>query len=176
MRTAALVGLLSLVLTGPASAQQKLSNLPYRDQPHERHVLDVYVPEQKSAAARPVIFWIHGGGWQAGDKSDVGLKPAVAAEKNMLFVSANYRLLPHVTMEELIDDVAAALGWVRRNIATHGGDPDRIIVGGHSAGAQLAAILCTDERWLAKYDVPLKALKGCIPVDGDTYDIPKIIA
>jgi len=176
MRTAALIGLLSLALTSPTLAQQKLSSLPYRDPAQERHVLDIYVPEQKSTTARPVIFWIHGGGWQAGDKSDVGLKPAVAAQKNMLFVSTNYRLLPHVTMEELIDDVAAALGWVRRNIAAHGGDPDRIIVGGHSAGAQLAAILCTDERWLAKYNVPLASLKGCIPVDGDTYDIPRIIA
>jgi len=176
MRIAALASLLLLAVTAPVLAQQKLAGLPYREQPHERHVLDVYLPEQKATAARPVIFWIHGGGWQAGDKSDVGLKPAVAAEKGLLFVSPNYRLLPHVSMEELIDDVAAALGWVRRNIAAHGGDPDRIIVGGHSAGAQLAAILCTDERWLAKYDVPLKSLKGCIPVDGDTYDIPKIIA
>ena len=164
------------VFVGSVSAQQKLANLAYREQPHERQVLDVYLPEQKSSAARPVIFWIHGGGWQAGDKSDVGLKPAVATARDTLFVSTNYRLLPHVSMEELIDDVAAALGWVRRNIAAHGGDPERIVVGGHSAGAQLAAILCTDPRYLQKYDVPLKSIRGCIPVDGDTYDIPKIIA
>jgi acetyl esterase/lipase len=176
MRFAAVICLCFATLTGSASAQQKLVDLPYRDHGHERHVLDIYVPLEKSTTPRPIIFWIHGGGWQAGDKSDVGLKPMVAAEKGLLFVSTNYRLLPDVSMEELIDDVAAALGWVRRNIAAHGGDPDRIVVGGHSAGAQLAAILCTDERWLAKYDVSMKSLKGCIPVDGDTYDIPRIIA
>lgn len=178
MRTAITIAatLLVTMLISPAVAEQKKANLPYRAPGHERHVLDVYLPEQKSDAPRPVLFWIHGGGWQAGDKSDVGLKPAVATARGMLFVSTNYRLLPHVKMEELIDDVAAAVGWVRRQIADHGGDPNRIIIGGHSAGAQLAAILCTDQRWLAKYDVPLKAIRGCIPVDGDTYDIPKIIA
>ncbi|MFM9066307.1 MAG: carboxylesterase family protein, partial [Planctomycetota bacterium] len=98
-----MASLLVTEFVGSVSAQQKLANLPYREQPHERHVLDVYLPEQKSSAARPVIFWIHGGGWQAGDKSDVGLKPAVAAARDTLFVSTNYRLLPHVSMEELID-------------------------------------------------------------------------
>lgn len=175
MRTAATC-LLLLMACIPASAQQKLENLPYRENGHARHVLDVYRPDQPAGQKRPVIFWIHGGGWQAGDKSDVGLKPAVAHERSMLFVAANYRLLPTVTMEELTDDVAAALGWVRRNIAEHGGDPDRIIIGGHSAGAQLAALLCIDGRWIERHGVPMTALKGCIPVDGDTYDIPKIIA
>jgi acetyl esterase/lipase len=176
MRLPVLFLLLCCTPFSQSPAQQKLSNLPYRDGGHERHVLDIYLPAQKSDQLRPVIFWIHGGGWQAGDKSDVGLKPTVATARGHVFVSTNYRLLPHVSMEQLIDDVAAALGWVRRNIATRGGDPNRIIVGGHSAGAQLAAILCTDTAWLAKYDVPFTSLRGCIPVDGDTYDIPRIIA
>ena len=62
-----------------------------------------------------------------------------------------------------------------KNIAKHGGDPNRIFVGGHSAGAQLAALLCIDERYLEKEGVTFDSLKGCVPVDGDTYDIPKII-
>ncbi|MFN9943468.1 MAG: alpha/beta hydrolase, partial [bacterium] len=70
-----------------------------------------------------MLFWIHGGVWQAGDKSDVDLNPKVSHERGMIFVSAKYRLLPTVTMEELTDDVAAALGWVRKHIAEHGGDP-----------------------------------------------------
>ena len=65
--------------------------------------------------------------------------------------------------------------WVHQYIAEYGGDPDRIFVGGHSAGAQLAALICTDDRYLKKEGVSLSVLKGCIPVDGDTYDIPKII-
>ncbi|MCA9111955.1 MAG: carboxylesterase family protein, partial [Planctomycetaceae bacterium] len=79
------------------------------------------------------------------------------------------------TMDVLIRDVAKSLGWVHRNISQYGGDPNRIFVGGHSAGAQLAALICIDERYLNEEGVSFDVLKGCIPVDGDTYDIPKII-
>ncbi len=137
-------------------------------------MLDVYTPEG-GGEGLPVMFWIHGGGWTVGDKSDVALKPKALTERGMMFVSANYRLLPSVEMDELIRDTARALGWVHRNIAKHGGDPKRIFVGGHSAGAQLAALLCTDHRYLKEQAVPFEVLKGCVPVDGDTYDIPKII-
>ncbi|MEM7014451.1 MAG: alpha/beta hydrolase [Verrucomicrobiota bacterium] len=78
-------------------------------------------------------------------------------------------------MDVLTRDVAKAFGWVHKNIAKHGGDPNRIFVGGHSAGAQLAALLCTDDKYLKEEGVGFDVLKGCIPVDGDTYDIPKII-
>jgi acetyl esterase/lipase len=121
------------------------------------------------------MFWIHGGGWQAGDKSDVALKPKVLTERGFVFVSTNYRLLPDVEMDVLIRDVAKSLGWVHRNIAKYGGDPKRIFVGGHSAGAQLAALICIDDRYLKEEGVSFDVLKGCVPVDGDTYDIPKII-
>ena len=78
-------------------------------------------------------------------------------------------------MEQLIQDVAGSLGWVHRNIAGYGGDPQRIFVGGHSAGAQLAALICIDDRYLQEQSVSFDVLRGCVPVDGDTYDIPKII-
>jgi acetyl esterase/lipase len=78
-------------------------------------------------------------------------------------------------MDDLIGDVARSVGWVHRNIARYGGDPTRIFVGGHSAGAQLAALICVDDRYLKKEGMPFDVLKGCVPVDGDTYDIPKII-
>jgi arylformamidase len=158
-----------------AMAQQLESDLPYVENGHERHVLDIYTPEQSTDKKLPVMFWIHGGGWQVGDKSDVALKPKVLTERGFVFVSTNYRLLPEASMEELVGDVATSLGWVYKNISLYGGDPQRIFVGGHSAGAQLAALLCTDDRYLKKEGVSFSVLKGCIPVDGDTYDIPKII-
>src|SRR5213079_2762417 len=96
----------------------------------------------------PVVFWIHGGGWQQGNKSDVGVKPQAFTDKGFVFVSTNYRLLPTVDMGTIIRDVAKSLHWVHDNIAKYGGDPDRVIVGGHSAGAQLAAIVCIDDRYL----------------------------
>jgi acetyl esterase/lipase len=143
---------------------------------HERQKLDIYAPDDAAGKKLPVVFWIHGGGWQAGDKSDVKLKPQFFIDQGCVFVSTNYRLYPHVDMATLIGDTAQSLGWVSKHIAEYGGDAGRIIVGGHSAGAQLAAILCTDERYLKAHDVSFTSLRGCIPVDGDTYWIPAIIA
>ena len=158
-----------------AQAQKLIADVAYVENGHERHRLDIYEPDTASDAPLPVMFWIHGGGWVVGDKSDVALKPKVLTERGFVFVSTNYRLLPDVTMDVLIRDVARSLGWVHRNIARFGGDPNRIFVGGHSAGAQLAALICTDDRLLKEVSVSFDVLKGCVPVDGDTYDIPKII-
>lgn len=162
-----------LLLVSVVQAQNLLSNIPYADPAHERQVLDIYAPDD--AENLPVVFWIHGGGWQTGDKTSVQIKPRVFAQRGFVFVSTNYRLLPHVEMGVLIRDVAKSLGWVHRNIAGHGGDPRRIFVMGHSAGAQLAALLCIDDRYLKAERVPFDVLKGCVPVDGDTYDLPAII-
>jgi arylformamidase len=142
---------------------------------HKRHVLDIYTPQDQAEKSLPVMFWIHGGGWQTGDKSDVALKPKVLTERGFVFVSTNHRLLPEVRMDDLIHDIARSVGWVHRNIARYGGDPARIFLGGHSSGAQLTALTCIDDRYLKKEGVSFDVLKGCIAVDGDTYDIPKII-
>jgi arylformamidase len=167
--------MITVCVAASGSAQDLVSNVPYVEAGHARHVLDVYKPKKPPESPLPVVFWIHGGGWQAGDKSDVALKPKVLTERGFVFVSTNYRLLPDVSMEELTADVAQAVGWVHRHIAEQGGDPNRLIIGGHSAGAQLAALLCTDSKYLARENVPFTALRGCVPVDGDTYDIPRII-
>ena len=172
--TLALIALLGLGLN-VALGQTLHSDIPYSHPAHERHVLDIYAPDSNLNDPLPVIFWIHGGGWVVGDKTDVARKPKALTERGYIFVSTNYRLLPDVTMESLISDIALSLGWVHRNIEHYGGDPSRIIVGGHSAGAQLAAILCTDHRYLERQNISFDTIKGCIPVDGDTYDIPKII-
>lgn len=169
------VALPIVLLSSVASAQKLTSEVPYLEDGHKRHVLDIYTPEKTNDERLPVMFWIHGGGWRVGDKSEVALKPKVLTERGFVFVSTNYRLLPDVTMDVLTRDVAASLGWVHRNIAKYGGDPQRIFVGGHSAGAQLAALICTDDRYLKEQHVSFDALRGCVPVDGDTYDIPKII-
>lgn len=174
--TASLLIFVLLAGARVASAMQVEKNVPYAEPALERQVLDIYAPDDAKPKKLPVVFWIHGGGWQAGDKSDVGQKPQFFVEKGFVFVSTNYRLYPNVEMGELIRDVAKALGWVHKHIAKHGGDPERILVGGHSAGAQLAAIICTDDRYLKAEGVPFSALRGCIPVDGDTYYLPGIIA
>src|SRR4051812_24875480 len=101
-----LLSMLSIAAT--SSAQIIQANLRYSDDGHERHVLDIYAPP--NAKGLPVVFWIHGGGWQVGDKTSVQEKPRAFVEKGFVFVSTNYRLLPQVTMEELIRDVAKSLG------------------------------------------------------------------
>ncbi|MHC4582025.1 MAG: carboxylesterase family protein, partial [Planctomycetota bacterium] len=118
-----------LLLCSRANAQKLTSDIPYAENGHERHVLDIYTPERRADKSLPVMFWIHGGGWQVGDKSDVALKPKVLTERGWVFVSTNYRLLPEVEMEDLIGDVAKSLGWVHKNITRYGGDPERIFVG-----------------------------------------------
>ncbi len=92
-----------LLLLSVAQAQNLTSNIPYADPAHERQVLDIYAPDD--ATDLPVVFWIHGGGWQTGDKTSIQIKPRVFAERGFVFVSTNYRLLPHVEMGVLIRDV-----------------------------------------------------------------------
>ena len=154
-------------------AQTVTRDLRYAESTHERHVLDVYAPA--GAKDLPVVFWIHGGGWQGGNKGEVQVKPNYFNEKGFVFVSINHRLLPTVEMGAIIRDVAQAFAWVQTNIARFGGDPQRVLVMGHSSGAQLAALLCTDERYLKERGLSLAPIKGCVPVDGDTFDIPAII-
>jgi acetyl esterase/lipase len=148
-------------------------NIPYADPPHERQVLDVYAPG--GAKNLPVVFWIHGGGWQGGDKSEVYSKPQVLMDRGFVFVSTNYRLLPSVDMATIVRDVARSIRWTHDHITEYGGDPNRLFIMGHSAGAQLAALVCTDDRYLKAEGLSLGIIKGCVPVDGDTYDVPAII-
>ena len=165
--------LIVLAFISVAQAQNVKSNIPYAEPAHERQVLDVYSPE--SGKSLPVVFWIHGGGWQTGDKTLVQLKPKAFVDHGYVFVSTNYRLLPSVEMGDILRDIAKSIRWVHDHIADYGGDPNRILVMGHSAGAQLAALICTDERYLKAEGLSLAMIKGCVPVDGDTYDVPLII-
>ena len=166
---------LLLILTGVSvtDAQTPTRDVPYVTPTNERQTLDVHAPA--NAKNLPVVFWIHGGGWQTGDKKDVELKPQAFTEKGFVFVSTNYRLLPQVEMGTIVRDIARSIRWVHDHIAEHGGDPRRLLVMGHSAGAQLAALVCTDDRYLKDEGLSLSIIKGCVPVDGDTFDVPAII-
>lgn len=173
--TPTLAAMLLIPLTGlhAADAPNGKRNIAYATPSNPRQMLDIYAPA--NAKNLPVIFWIHGGGWQAGDRTSVQIKPQAFVDKGFVFVSTGYRLLPEVDMVTIFRDIAKSIRWVHEHIADHGGDPKRILVMGHSAGAQLAALICTDDRYLKAEGVPLSVLKGCVPVDGDTYDVPAII-
>ncbi len=165
--------LIAAAFASPAQAQDVKRDIPYADPPQERQVLDVYSPP--NAKNLPVVFWIHGGGWQTGDKSSVQAKPRAFTDKGFVFISTNYRLLPSMDMGTIVREVAKAVRWVHDHVAEHGGDPNRLFVMGHSAGAQLAALICTDDRYLKAEGLSLAIVKGCVPVDWDTYDVPAII-
>jgi arylformamidase len=162
-----------VALSTEVLAQEVKRDIPYATPAHERQVLDVYSPSH--AKDLPVVFWIHGGGWQTGDKSSVQKKPQAFLDKGFVFVSTNYRLLPQVDMGTIVRDIAKSIGWVHDHIAEYGGDPKRLLVMGHSAGAQLAALICIDDRYLKSEGLSLAIIKGCVPVDGDTFDVPAII-
>jgi arylformamidase len=165
----------SLIACGFAIAAEPRvqRDIAYAQPANERNTLDVYSPSE--GKDHPIAFWIHGGGWQTGDKSGVQNKPQALVDKGFVFVSTNYRLLPSVDMGTIVRDVAKSIRFVHDHAKEYGGDPNRFFIMGHSAGAQLAALICTDDRYLKAEGLSLSILKGCVPVDGDTYDVPAII-
>src|SRR5256885_14480803 len=96
--------LIVFVFLAGAQAQEVNRNIRYAASTHERQVLDVYSP--RDAKSLPVVFWIHGGGWQTGDKTSVQAKPQAFLDKGFVFVSTNYRLLPDVDMATIVGDIA----------------------------------------------------------------------
>ena len=146
-------------------------DLAYTDPADASRRLDVYTPAE--GKNHPVMIWIHGGGWRRGDKSAVQHKPQAFVDKGFVFVSVNYRFVPQVTVKEMTGDIAKAIRWVHDHAADYRGSPDKIFVAGHSAGAHLSALVCTDDRYLKAEGIALSAIKGCIPVDCAVYDIPR---
>ena len=160
----------------PAPLAPTKADVPYAGTTDFRQTLNVYVPASKPAKPAPVIFWIHGGGWQGGEKTNVQLKPKFFTDLGYVFISTNHRYVKAVPMSEIFADLAKSLRWTHEHAAEFGGDPARIVIMGHSSGAQLAAYLAIDERPLKAEGLSLKMFKGCVPVDADTFDIPAVIA
>ena len=100
--------------------------------------LDIYAPA--GAKNLPVVFFVHGGAWRFGKRSQVGSKPDFLLANGFVFVSIDYRMLPEADVATQAGDVEKAYAYVRANIARHGGDPDRIVGMGHSAGCHLVAL------------------------------------
>lgn len=140
--------------------------------------LDVYRPGACRRAPRrlPVVLWIHGGGYRIGDKSNGARRKATLfTRRGILFISANYRLTRpgrpgSARWPAHFRDVAAAVGWVRAKIARFGGDPSRIAVLGHSAGADIVSNVTVDPRWLRERRLSLRAVRCAGPLDTEGFD------
>ena len=114
--------------------------------PGERHTLDIYAPKGQDPA--PVVVFIYGGGWKDGNKAEYRFVAAALAARGFLTVVPDYRLYPQVRFPAFLQDNAAAIAWTKAHIAGYGGDPHRIVLMGHSAGAYNVAMLTLDKQWL----------------------------
>jgi acetyl esterase/lipase len=147
-------------------------DVAYGDDPLQ--ALDVYSPA--APGPHPIVVMVHGGGWSRGDKSN----PAVVDAKShdfvnhgYVFISANYRLVPQVTPVSQAEDLAAALAFVKAHATEYGGDPRRMVLMGHSAGAHLSALVATDPNYLRARGLEPASLSGVVLLDGAAYNLPE---
>ena len=134
-----------------------------------RHTLDVYSPRQ-GVTPVPVIVFFYGGGWETGDKAMYGFVGASLAERGVVVIIPDYRLHPAVQFPAFIDDGAAVVAWAHANAAKFGGDPHRLFLMGHSAGAQIATLLALDPAYLRSASLtPDRDICGVIGLAGP-YD------
>lgn len=133
-----------------------------------RRTLDVYRP--RGAAALPVVVFFYGGSWQSGNKGLYRFVGAALARRGYVAVIPDYRVYPEVRYPEFLEDGAHAVRWAKDNAARFGGNPHKIFLMGHSAGAYIAAMLAFDPRWLDAAGVfPDRDIAGLIGISGP-YD------
>lgn len=137
----------------------KTADIAYAD--GQRKKLDIYQPEKTDGPA-PVVMFIYGGSWRAGDKFEYEFAGRALAAAGFVTVIADYRLWPEVKYPDFLEDNAQAMRWIEDNIAGYGGDPKRFFLAGHSAGAYNAVMLGLDSSFRREYDVtmPIRAIAG----------------
>ena len=139
----------------------------------EYNKLDIYYPKVKGEA-KDVIIFIHGGSWRSGNKKDYWWLGRNFARKNTVAVIINYPLSPKSAYEEMAIDCAEAVKWVQANISKYGGNPNRIFLMGHSAGAHLSALINQDKRFFAKAGIK-NPVRGVILNDAFGLDMYQYI-
>ena len=141
--------------------------------PHERQRLDVYEPRTSSPTSAPspspVVVFFYGGGWRDGSKDMYEFVGSSLAREGFVVVIPDYRLWPDVRYPSFVEDAAAAVAWVQREIGQFGGDCEKIVVAGHSAGAYLATLVALDERYLREAGGDPRGLRGLVGMSGP-YD------
>jgi acetyl esterase/lipase len=158
--------LTALNLLSPGGASEVTADIAYGVGP--RRKLDVYRPREAKGPA-PVVVFFYGGNWVSGDRADYAFVGRALASRGIVTVVADYRLYPEVSYPDFLKDVAQAVAWARREAGQYGGDPQRLFVMGHSAGAYNAAMIALDQRWLAEQGMAPADLRGWIGLAGP-YD------
>ncbi len=139
--------------------------------------LDLYLPlhrpEPSGEGGHPIIVYVHGGGWRIGDKARVYEKPAHFCAQGYIFASVNYRLSPDVRHPAHTQDVADAVAWLHEHAHEFGGDPRRIVLMGHSAGAHIVTLIAVDSRYLGAHDLAPSDLAGVVSLDTASFDLKR---
>ncbi len=130
-----------------------------------RQVLDVYVPDGAARPARVVVFF-YGGAWRSGSRGYYRFLGQALTSRGFVVVIPDYRVAPEVRFPAFVEDGARAVGWVHKTIAHYGGNSDDIWLMGHSAGAHIAALLVTDNRYLGAAGVPKASIRGFVGLAG----------
>ena len=165
----------SLVACTPLTAINALSSgsessvtleLPYGPLPRQK--LDVYAPKSHTGLA-PVVVFFYGGNWSTGQRADYAFVGHALASRGYVAVIADYRLYPEVHYPEILQDAARAVAWAAVEVRRYGGDPARLFVMGHSAGAYNAAMVALDASLLGRHGMRPQDLRGWIGLAGP-YD------
>jgi acetyl esterase/lipase len=153
-----------------AAGSRTLLDVSYGTDP--KHRLDLYLPPAPATGA-PVLIFLHGGSWTHGYKEWMGFMAPALVDLPAIFVAANYRLAPAHRFPAQLEDTLALLAWTRAHIAHHGGNPERVFIGGHSAGGHLATLACLRRDLWSRHGLPEGAVRGCFPVS-TTFDYRRI--
>ena len=149
-----LLALLNLISPKDRGSRRVARNVPYG--PHRRQALDIYAPTS-AGGPWPVIYFVYGGSWDVGSRSYYGFVGRALAAMGFVVVIIDYRLIPEVEYPVFIDDCTDGLVWVLDHIADYGGDPRRVALMGHSAGAYNAVMVLLQARQL-----PARGIAGSI--------------
>lgn len=161
--------LTALNALSPAGGSEATLDIAYGQQ--ERLKLDIYRPAQPAASA-PVVVFFYGGNWTSGERKQYAFVGRALAARGIVAVIPDYRLYPQVRYPDFLDDSAQALAWTASHVAAYGGDPHKLFVMGHSAGAYNAAMLALDSRWLARQGTSPAILAGWIGLAGPYNFLP----
>ena len=130
--------------------------------------LDVWRARSTKPGA-PVVVFFYGGGWVKGTRQEYGWAARAYASRGFVVVVPDYRKVPTVRFPAFVEDAAEAVEWTRDHAAKFGGDPGRIAVVGHSAGAYAVAMLALDRRWMRQAGAPADTIKAAVGLSGP-YD------
>lgn len=143
-----------------------------------RQTFDVFAPTVRGDRPAPVLVFFYGGGWDSGSREVYGWAAQALAAKGFVVAVPDYRLVPEVHFPAFIEDAAAATARVGKQAGDWGGDPARLGVVGHSAGAHLAMMITLDRRYMAAVEAPnlIRAAAGLAgPYDFLPLDVPASI-